>query len=317
MIHEDIDSAATEAAAVPAPTTTAEADESNVPPSAIDEENGSDNEENGSDDDDGGSDDGAADYDDLADLQEYTPENARRIVAEYAEQAAAAEAAAEAEEARAAAAAAAAAAAEAAAAAAQAEMDARDPRTVRLAASDGELFTVPVRVARLSKLVSGMIPALDDDCEEGAAAEEIDDIPLPNVSSRQLSRVLEFCAMHVEKEPMTEIERPLTSNDLTRLVQPWYASFVGDLGVAGTVELLVAANYLDVGPLLNLCMAEIGCKLKDRRISELRAYLGVAEPATPEEIAADEQLRISNAWALDPRDQVKATTPAAGGGGSN
>lgn len=80
--------------------------------------------------------------------------------------------------------------------------DAANPaenRTVHLVSQEGESFDVPLHVARMSELVKTMIDEDQDD-------EEAQEIPLPNVKSSILAKVIEFCH-HYRQEPMNEIEK--------------------------------------------------------------------------------------------------------------
>ena len=74
-----------------------------------------------------------------------------------------------------------------------------DARMVKLTSQDGDAFDVSFDVARLSVVVKGI---LDEDTEE----DEDREIPLPNVKSAVLARVIEFAKRHVA-EPMSEIEK--------------------------------------------------------------------------------------------------------------
>lgn len=74
--------------------------------------------------------------------------------------------------------------------------------------------------------------------------DTISEIPLPNVKSQVLAKVIEFCEHHLN-EPMTEIEKPLKSQVMADVVQKWYADFV-DLEQVLLFELILAANYLDI-----------------------------------------------------------------------
>ena len=48
--------------------------------------------------------------------------------------------------------------------------------------------------------------------------EEIQEIPLPNVKSQILGEVIKFIE-HYQAEPMTEIEKPLKSANMSEVVQ--------------------------------------------------------------------------------------------------
>ncbi len=74
-----------------------------------------------------------------------------------------------------------------------------DERSVHLVSQEGESFDVSLSVARLSELVKTMI---DEDISEDEAQE----IPLPNVKSTILTKVIEF-SQHYKEDPMHEIEK--------------------------------------------------------------------------------------------------------------
>ena len=72
-------------------------------------------------------------------------------------------------------------------------------KIVHLVSLEGESFDVPMSVAKMSELVKTMIDEEQDD-------EEIQDIPLPNVKSSILAKIIEFCK-HYKVDPMYEIEK--------------------------------------------------------------------------------------------------------------
>lgn len=61
-------------------------------------------------------------------------------------------------------------------------------------------------------------------------------------------------------------------------------------------ELTLAANYLDIRPLLDLCCARIASFIKGKSPEEIRKNLNIEMDFTPEEEA---QIRAENAWADD------------------
>ena len=74
-----------------------------------------------------------------------------------------------------------------------------DSKTVHLVSQEGESFDVPVAVANMSVLVKTMIDEDHDD-------EEAQEIPLPNVKSSILAKVIEYAQQYIA-EPMCEIEK--------------------------------------------------------------------------------------------------------------
>mmetsp|Transcript_12603 Transcript_12603/g.17307 ORF Transcript_12603/g.17307 Transcript_12603/m.17307 type:complete len:180 (+) Transcript_12603:618-1157(+) len=162
-----------------------------------------------------------------------------------------------------------------------------ETRIVHLVSSEGESFDVPVDVAKMSVIAGEMINDEEDDDNEAQ------DIPLPNVKSAILAKVIEFMQHH-KLEPMSEIEKPLKSSNMADVVQEWYANFVGN-GIDQEVlfELILAANYMDIKPLLDLTCATVASMIKGKTPEEIRKTFNIVNDFTPEEEAA---VREENKW---------------------
>jgi S-phase kinase-associated protein 1 len=160
-----------------------------------------------------------------------------------------------------------------------------DDRRVNLMSQEGDQFEVEVKVAKMSELVKTMIP------EEADEDEEAQEIPLPNVKSHVLAKVIEFCRRYAE-EPMSEIEKPLKSANMHEVVQEWYANYV-DVDQELLFELILAANYMDIKPLLDLTCATVASMIKGKTPEEIRKTFNIVNDFTPEEEA---QVREENKW---------------------
>ena len=64
------------------------------------------------------------------------------------------------------------------------------------------------------------------------------------------------------KSEVTPITTPLQSMKIEEIVQPWYHLFVVDLDELTLFELLRAANYMDVAPLVDLAWLAIAIIIK-------------------------------------------------------
>lgn len=159
-----------------------------------------------------------------------------------------------------------------------------ESRTVHLVSSEGESFDVPLSVAKMSGLVKTMI-------DEDQDSEEAQEIPLPNVKSSILAKVIEF-AKNYQTEPMTEIEKPLKSANMGEVVQEWYAKFVA-VEQELLFEMILAANYMDIKPLLDLTCATVASMIKGKTPEEIRKTFNIVNDFTPEEEAA---VREENKW---------------------
>ena len=58
-------------------------------------------------------------------------------------------------------------------------------------------------------------------------------------------------------------------------------------------HLTLAANYLDIKPLLDLCSAKIASMIKDKTVEQIRVNLDIVNDFTPEEEA---KVREENKW---------------------
>lgn len=90
--------------------------------------------------------------------------------------------------------------------------------------------------------------------------------------------------------------QPLQDPDLGILVQEFYADFITATDNDTLYNLTLAANFLDIKPLLDLCCARIASFIKNKTPEEIRVNLGIVCDFTPEEEAA---VRAENAWAED------------------
>ncbi|CEG39913.1 glycoprotein fp21 [Plasmopara halstedii] len=159
-----------------------------------------------------------------------------------------------------------------------------DSRKVNLVSMDGDSFEVSRSVAAMSELVKTLI---SDDADD----DEVQEIPLPNVKSPVLSKVIEFCSHH-NNNPMREIEKPLKSADMHDVVSDWDANFV-DIEQEILFELILAANYMDIKSLLDLACAKVASMIKGKTPQEIRDTFNIVNDFTPEEEA---QIREENKW---------------------
>ena len=118
---------------------------------------------------------------------------------------------------------------------------------VRLLCSDEVTIEVDVAVISLSKLIKGLI---DDQ-----GAEEI--IPLVGVKSGILNKIIEMC-VYLQTKPEPEIIKPLIDTDMAQVVDdPWYVNYI-NVEHDVLFELIMASNYLDVTPIIELACAKLG-----------------------------------------------------------
>ena len=153
---------------------------------------------------------------------------------------------------------------------------------VKLLCSEGDEVEVDREVAEKSLLIKGIID--DSGIEE--------QIPLPNVKRPILEKVITFCT-HLKDHQPPEIEKPLRSENMASVVDVWYADYI-NLEQEILFELILASNYLDIKPLLELACAKVASLIKNKSIEEIRKFFNIENDFTPEEEA---QIMEENKWA--------------------
>mmetsp|Transcript_5758 Transcript_5758/g.7561 ORF Transcript_5758/g.7561 Transcript_5758/m.7561 type:complete len:187 (-) Transcript_5758:147-707(-) len=180
--------------------------------------------------------------------------------------------------------------------------DAAEPTThmVTLVSLDDHKFTLPEKAAALSEMVSHALN-LSDDAEEDEAEENEDGdaapktVELLKVTSRCLEKVVEFMKHHYE-EKMNEIPMPLPGNNFDECMsQEWYRNFVREMDRDMIFEILGAANYLNIKPLLDLACLRVTFELTGKSAEEIRVYLNLPELTAEEEAKAREE----HAWIFE------------------
>jgi S-phase kinase-associated protein 1 len=134
---------------------------------------------------------------------------------------------------------------------------------VTLVSSDGVAFSVPSKVANLSIFVSMMTDEYD------ASDYEFESIPVMLVPSNVLSMIIEF--MHYyHTDPMITIEKPLISNHIGDVVQPWYAIFIERVKHENMLyDIVNAANYMYIQSLLDLSCAAVATLIHEKSVSDV------------------------------------------------
>jgi S-phase kinase-associated protein 1 len=159
-----------------------------------------------------------------------------------------------------------------------------DGKKVKLQPSDdpNAAVEVPIEAANMSNTIKNM---LEDLGAEGAGIA----IPLHNVTSKVLAKVVEYCLYHVENPVKVDDKK---DDKRTDDILPWDANFC-QVDQATLFELILAANYLDIKPLLDLTCKTVANMIKGKTPEEIRKTFNIKNDFTPEE---EEKVRKENEW---------------------
>ena len=153
---------------------------------------------------------------------------------------------------------------------------------VTLISMENERFSLTKKAATMSELIRII---LDGDPSET-------EIPLPHIKSSILDRVVQYLKYHVDNVPK-EIEKPLGSAILSDILDPFDVNLV-ELSIESLFDLLNAATYLHIKPLLELTSAKVASLFKNKTPDQIRKTFNLVKDFTQkEEEAAIQENRLA------------------------
>ncbi len=141
--------------------------------------------------------------------------------------------------------------------------------SVKLVSADQEVFLVDKKIAKQSLLIKDML----EERNEGG------EIPLQNVDAVTLKKVIEYMEYYHDKTPQP-IPKPLTT--FKENVSSWDYKYT-DLDTNLLINIIMAANYLNIPSLLELIAAKIASYIKGKSPEEIRNVFGIENDFSPEE----------------------------------
>ena len=164
-------------------------------------------------------------------------------------------------------------------------MELENDTKVILISSDGEKIETSAKAAMRSTLIKDSIQDCRDDIIEFTAN---------NVKGNILKKIVEYLEHYKDTEPK-EIERPLPSQNFKECVDEFDFNFT-DIDLNMIFEIVLASNYLDIKPLLELANAKVASILKGKTTEEIRRIFGITNEFTPEE---EQQIIEENKWCME------------------
>ncbi|KAG0610374.1 hypothetical protein M758_7G060500 [Ceratodon purpureus] len=147
---------------------------------------------------------------------------------------------------------------------------------ILLRTEENDVFKVEEAIAFQSLIIKNLVEDMGND--------EV--IPLPFVSSKILTKVIEYCKQHVTSEVAKEEPKEKLLN--------WNANFV-KVDRKTLLELIETANYLNIQGLLSLTCQVVADSTRGMSPEEVREYFNIENKFTSEE---EEAIKNINAWAF-------------------
>ncbi|CAR27953.1 hypothetical protein ZYGR_0AK04460 [Zygosaccharomyces rouxii] len=163
---------------------------------------------------------------------------------------------------------------------------------VVLVSGEGEKFTVDRKIAERSLLLKNYLNDMHDSVLDDSDEDEDVVMPIPNVRSSVLQKVIEWAEHHRDST------FPDEDDDDSRKSAPmdsWDREFL-KVDQEMLYEIIQAANYLNIKPLLDAGCKVVAEMIRGRSAEEIRRTFNIVNDFTPEEEAA---IRRENEWAED------------------
>ena len=108
------------------------------------------------------------------------------------------------------------------------------------------------------------------------------EIPLEQVTAPTFEIILEFLQHHDFTHP-EPILKPIQSDKMEDLcTDKWDAEFINKFDDDVLLQLISAANYMDIRGLLDICCARVATYFKGKNMEKIMSEFAITEEFTPE-----------------------------------
>ena len=151
-----------------------------------------------------------------------------------------------------------------------------------LLSSDNQKIEIDPESAQKSNLLKGLIADFNAQQEP---------IQLPDIKFDILKNVVDYLTYYKNKNPK-DIPKPMPSANLSEVLDEWDVKFINGIELDNIFDLINAANYMDIPPLLDLACAKIASLMKGKTSQEIRTMFNIECDLTEEELKEYEEYQI-------------------------
>ena len=150
-------------------------------------------------------------------------------------------------------------------------------KNVKLKTSDDKIYEVPDTILKKSTLL-----------KELTTDNEGEVITLKEVNEECLKRIIEYLYHYKDFEPK-EIPKPFPENCDANFLRSilndeWTFNYLNNLSIDKAIDMINAANYLQIDGLTNLLSAKLAYELSNCSVEEAKQKFQIEGDLTPEEI---------------------------------
>ncbi|CAK9137453.1 unnamed protein product [Ilex paraguariensis] len=152
-----------------------------------------------------------------------------------------------------------------------------ETKMLTLCTSDKQQFQIEETIALQAVTIRNMV---EDECASNV-------IPLPNVNSKIMIQIIEYLKKHVDssvsKEDMEKFDSAFVEKKLSEIF-----------------DIILAANYLNIKNLLDICCQRVADVMKNKSPEWVRRTFNIVNDFTAEEEA---KIRKEHEWAFEGVDE--------------
>jgi len=144
-----------------------------------------------------------------------------------------------------------------------------DAPTIKLESSDGVIFSTEVKAAKLSETIKTMLEVSAVENDENAV------VPLPKVNAFILDKILTW-AYHHKDDDDHGAEGVELSPQSPHDISAWDANFI-NVDQPTLFEIILAANYLEIKGLVDLCCKTVANMIRGKTPEEIRHTFNIPD----------------------------------------
>ena len=146
---------------------------------------------------------------------------------------------------------------------------------------DQSVIEITKNSAKRSEILKGLLNDYPDSTE----------LTINEVNGKALEKIQEYLDHYDNKEPK-EVQRPFKSKILKECLNEFDYNFVSNVENYDDLKnLLLAANFMHIKPLINLLSATIAHKIKGLNTSDVRNTFGIKELNSEEQKFFEEDIK--------------------------
>lgn len=168
-----------------------------------------------------------------------------------------------------------------------------DDESCLIVTSDAQTFRVLRSVAKMSSTLDDLLK------EVASCTTESNGIPLQSIDSKTFTKVVQYCTHHVS-DPVEVVEAASAASAAEEAkpldMSSWDKEFCGELDQEQQFAIILAANYLNIKPLLTLMCQSVAAMVSGKTPQQIYRMFKVEKELTPEEEA---EVLKENPWLED------------------